>query len=97
MRKIYKLEKNERVVVENGNVYIFNPKEWVNTIFKRYNKDNKVSGLSYPNGRTIVWYNDNAKCASSKCNPNDKFDAKKGVAIAYARLKGISIPPEVLI
>ena len=38
----------------------------------------------------------NPKIGVAKCNPCDKFDLKTGLAIAYCRMNGFSVPSYVL-
>lgn len=98
------LGKNEQIVVENNKVYLVvrcDVEKWIDDVIKKYVNDKSVCCTMLRNDRNakigvIVYTKESNKCAMSKCHPNDTFSIGKGTAIAYARLKGIDIPSEVL-
>lgn len=59
--------------------------------FDRYD-NNKVGSKRRKRGYVAIDKR-TGKTAKSCCNPNERFDHVFGRAIAYARLRGINIPP----
>jgi hypothetical protein len=75
--------------------------EWVDEMAGLYQSD-YVSFDRFDNGKIgskkrkrgyVAIDKRTGKTAKSNCNPNECFDATFGRAIAYARLRGIEIPP----
>lgn len=75
--------------------------EWANRMESQYLRDT-VSFDKYDNDKVgikkrkrgyVVIDKRTGKTAKSCCNPNERFDPVFGRAIAYARLRGITIPP----
>lgn len=70
---------------------------WVDEMGKKFYYDNNVY-KNYIDGRgddrgVIIMYNfKNQKIGIARCHPDDTFVYKIGVAIAYARCKGIEVP-----
>ena len=67
-------------------------KQWVKKTFRDFQKNKQVIAYSGCSGVVIVYDTTAVKSAIAKCHPQDTFDYDTGVAIAYARLKGIEIP-----
>lgn len=59
--------------------------------FDKYDND-KVGSKKRKRGYVVI-DKKTGKTAKSCCYPNDRFDPLFGRAIAYARLRGITIPP----
>lgn len=59
---------------------------------QRFSKDKQAIAYSGCSDVVIVYDTTAVKSAIAKCYPQDTFDYDTGVAIAYARLKGIEIP-----
>lgn len=71
--------------------------EWVNKYSQEfYDKDNFVVygfGDKSKRQRGIIIVNiDNGKVARSYCHPDDEYDCKIGIAVAYAHYMGVEIP-----
>ena len=72
-----------------------NKKEFKQVVKKTYRdlqKDKQAIAYSGCSDVVIVYDTTAVKSAIAKCYPQDTFDYDTGVAIAYARLKGIEIP-----
>lgn len=67
-------------------------KQWVKKTYRDFQKDKQAIAYSGCNDVVIVYDTTAVKSAIAKCYPQDTFDYDTGVAIAYARLKGIEIP-----
>lgn len=74
----------------------FNVNEWIGAYYKRANEDKNVKILLYDDQRTTIICGITGKTGRAVRHDNDEFVWEKGVAIAYARYKGIKIPHEVL-
>lgn len=67
-------------------------KKWVDETVRKYNADYKVKCLEFQSqGKIILVDEDTAKTGMSKCNP-EQFDYETGLAIAYAKLRGLEVP-----
>lgn len=66
--------------------------QWVKKAYGDFQKDKQAIAYSGCSGVVIVYDTTAVKSAIAKCHPQDTFDYDTGVAIAYARLKGIEIP-----
>lgn len=66
--------------------------QWVKKTYRDFQKDKQAIAYSGCSGVVIVYDTTAVKSAIAKCHPQDTFDYDTGVAIAYARLKGIEIP-----
>ena len=75
--------------------------EWADRMESQHQSD-YVSFDRFDNGKVgsknrkrgyVVIDKRTGKTAKSNCNPNECFDPVFGRAIAYARLRGINIPP----
>jgi hypothetical protein len=68
---------------------------WVNIMYnkacKQKEKNNIVIG--YIRNAIIITRKNDFKMGIAKKHPDDKFDNKIGIAIAYARLNNITVPP----
>lgn len=98
LRKIYNLRANEEVVVKDGEVYVkekFDVSKWVDDLYYECVRNPRYE-CSYRGRATICYLKDTTKIAVSICAPGDKYNSKKGIAIAYARVRNIPIPAEVL-
>lgn len=67
-------------------------KQWVKKTYRDFQKDKQAIAYSDCSDVVIVYDTTAVKSAIAKCYPQDTFDYDTGVAIAYARLKGIEIP-----
>ena len=67
-------------------------KQWVKKTYRDFQKDKQAIAYSGWSDVVIVYDPTAVKSAIAKCYPQDTFDYDTGVAIAYARLKGIEIP-----
>lgn len=67
-------------------------KQWVKKTYRDFQKDKQAIAYSGCSDVVIVYDITAVKSAIAKCYPQDTFDYDTGVAIAYARLKGIEIP-----
>ena len=67
-------------------------KQWVKKTYRDFQKDKQAIAYSGCSDVVIVYATTAVKSAIAKCYPQDTFDYDTGVAIAYARLKGIEIP-----
>lgn len=67
-------------------------RQWVKKAYGDFQKDKQAIAYSGCSGVVIVYDTTAVKSAIAKCHPQDTFDYDTGVAIAYARLKGIEIP-----
>lgn len=67
-------------------------KQWVKKTYIDFQKDKQAIAYSGCSDVVIVYDTTAVKSAIAKCYPQDTFDYDTGVAIAYARLKGIEIP-----
>lgn len=67
-------------------------KQWVKKTYRDFQKDKQAIAYSGCSDVVIVYDTTAVKSAIAKCYPQDTFDYDTGVAIAYARLKGIEIP-----
>lgn len=72
---------------------VISPKQWVKTTYDRYYEDEKVCCNTFEN-YTIVIDAKKGKMGIAKCKKGDKFNNLIGIAIAYARLRGLPIHPE---
>lgn len=71
--------------------------KWINDIYNDYIKDKHSNNMVNDNTTCVIIFNGiQSKMGVAVCNKKDKWDLKTGVAIAYARAKGIEIPKEVL-
>lgn len=66
--------------------------QWVKKTYGDFQNDKQAIAYSGCSGVVIVYDTTDVKSAIAKCRPEDVFDCKTGIAIAYARLKGIEIP-----
>lgn len=66
--------------------------QWVKKAYGDFQKDKQAIAYSGCSDIVIVYDTTAVKSAIAKCHPQDTFDYDTGVAIAYARLKGIEIP-----
>lgn len=66
--------------------------QWVKKTYGDFQNDKQAIAYSGCSGVVIVYDTTAVKSAIAKCHPQDTFDYDTGVAIAYARLKGIEIP-----
>lgn len=66
--------------------------QWVKKTYGDFQNDKQAIAYSGCSGVVIVYDTTDVKSAIVKCRPEDVFDCKTGIAIAYARLKGIEIP-----
>jgi hypothetical protein len=67
--------------------------KWVREMIKKYDveKYNKgCSGMVY--NKIVVCIDSNRNIGIAKCHPDDDYDYNIGIAIAYARCKGIKVP-----
>ena len=69
------------------------PKQWIKTTYDRYYEDEKVCCNTFEN-YTVVIDAKKEKMGIAKCKKGDKFNNLIGIAIAYARLRGLPIHPE---
>lgn len=67
-------------------------KQWVKKTYRDFQKDKQAIAYSGCSDVVIVYDTTAVKSAIAKCYLQDTFDYDTGVAIAYARLKGIEIP-----
>ena len=67
-------------------------KQRVKKTYRDFQKDKQAIAYSGCSDVVIVYDTTAVKSAIAKCYPQDTFDYDTGVAIAYARLKGIEIP-----
>lgn len=67
-------------------------RQWVKKAYGDFQKDKQAIAYSGCSDIVIVYDTTAVKSAIAKCHPQDTFDYDTGVAIAYARLKGIEIP-----
>lgn len=68
---------------------------WVSDIINEFIHDDNASHV-YKAPYTILYDMTKGKSAFSKCHPNDVWDSKIGIAIAYARMRGKEIPKLVV-
>lgn len=66
--------------------------QWVKKTYSDFQNDKQAIAYSGCSGVVIVYDTTAVKSAIAKCYPQDTFDYDTGIAIAYARLKGIEIP-----
>lgn len=66
--------------------------QWVKKIYSDFQKDKQAIAYFGSHSCVIVYDTATVKSAIAKCRPEDVFDCKTGIAIAYARLKGFEIP-----
>lgn len=66
--------------------------QWVEKTFRDFQNNKQTITYCGQNNTVIVYDTTAVKSAIAKCHPKDVFDYKTGVAIAYARLKGLEIP-----
>ena len=67
--------------------------EWIKTTYNLYCKDKDVCSAFF-NGYTVVTDVKREKMGIARCRKEDKFDGATGIAIAYARLRGLPVHPE---
>ena len=66
--------------------------KWVDEMMAKYYKDNNVR-IGRLGSKTYIAYNSKKdKIGKARCHPDDEFNRKIGIAIAYARCKGIEVP-----
>ena len=67
--------------------------KWVREMIKKYDveKHNKGCGRMVYN-KIVVCIDSNRNIGIAKCHPDDDYDYNIGIAIAYARCKGIAVP-----
>lgn len=71
--------------------------EWIAKIYNYYTKDKQSTYIPHDKTICVVIFDGiYSKMGIAICNKKDDFDLKTGIAIAYARAKGIEIPKEVL-
>ena len=69
------------------------PRQWIKTTYDCYYEDEKVCCNTFEN-YTIVIDAKKGKMGIAKCKKGDKFNNLIGIAIAYARLRGLPVHPE---
>lgn len=67
--------------------------EWVKTTYKLYLNDGEACYTTFGN-YTIVIDAKREKMKIAKCGKDDEFVRAIGIAIAYARLRGLPVHPE---
>lgn len=67
-------------------------RQWVKKTYGDFQNDKQAIAYSGCSGVVIVYDTTAVKSAIAKCYPQDTFDYDTGIAIVYARLKGIEIP-----
>lgn len=68
-------------------------KQWVETTHELYLKDKDVYGAFFDK-YTVVADMKQKKMENAKCSEEDEFDDATGIAIAYARLRGLPVHPD---
>ena len=68
--------------------------KWVDKMTSEYlSYKGRFFTITYKGGRvTVCGDMKTGKCSMARCHPNDKYDYRYGVAIAYARCRGYDIP-----
>lgn len=67
--------------------------KWVKDMLEEYHNIDKNILIKRFGDKTYIAYNcKTSKTAISRCHPNDEFRQDIGIAIAYARCKGIEVP-----
>lgn len=69
------------------------PEEWVKTTYKLYLNDGEVCSTVH-DYYTILIDTKQKKMKIAQCREDDEFDRAIGIAIAYARLRGLPVHPE---
>ena len=69
------------------------PEEWVKTTYKLYLNDGEAC-ITVHEYYTIVIDAKKGKMGIAKCKKGDKLNNLIGIAIAYARLRGLPVHPE---
>lgn len=67
---------------------------WVDEMYEKFCCDNNVQATFFDEQITtaIVYHFKKRKIGIARCHPDDKFNRETGIAIAYARCKGIEVP-----
>lgn len=77
-----------------------NFEKWVEKVYKEFSKDfyaNVIDWETLFDKTVIVCYNKKTnKIGIARLHPDDKFDSKIGVVIAYARTKGYKVPKQTV-
>lgn len=68
--------------------------KWVDKMYEKYWLDSNVQATFFDEEvtTTIVYHFKKRKIGIARCHPDDKFNRETGIAIAYARCKGIEVP-----
>lgn len=67
--------------------------KWVREMIKKYNVEKYNKGCSRMiYNKIVVCIDSNRNIGIAKCHPDDDYDYNIGIAIAYARCKGIEVP-----
>lgn len=94
----YKFNKSEWEIIHNNNDTFSvkkrkeNGKQWVRRMINIYQNDTVVNCAAA--GKFVFVYDYSGNIAKARCATDDTFDSNTGVAIAYARLKGLPIHPD---
>lgn len=72
-------------------------KKWVNDYYQEFCGRSDLINYTFGTRTTkrkgtIIINRNNGKVARSYCHPDDKWDLKTGVAVAYAHYMGIEVP-----
>ena len=87
------LEKDLEEVFASAPAPIPTADKWVETTYNLYHKDEEACGAT--SGRSVVIVDiRQKKMEIARCRKEDEFDSTIGVAIAYARLRGLPVHPE---
>lgn len=87
------LRKDLEKVFASAPAPIPTAKQWVETTYNLYRKDKDVCSVFFY-GYTVVTDVKREKMGIARCRKEDGFDGAVGIAIAYARLRGLPIHPE---
>lgn len=71
----------------------FNESKWIKNLVEEYNKEKNLRYLIEDDTTLVLNLKRPQKIGWSVCR--DRFSTEKGIAIAYARYKGLEIPKEL--
>lgn len=72
------------------------PDDWIEKYYDLAKNNHYVRAIVFPKSKICIVCDQMCKTGKAKCAPKDEFCGKIGIAIAYARYKGIKIPDSVL-
>lgn len=66
--------------------------KWVDEMIEKYANDNNIFVKRFCDKTYIAYNFKTNKVGMARCHPDDEFNRETGIAIAYARCKGIEVP-----